>query len=141
MSTNQTLQILHQLKLNGMADAFEQQIQQPETHNLSFEERFSFLVDREALARENRRLARFLKLAKFRHQASVEDIDYRQHRGLQKSQVTSLASCDWIRNSQNLCLTGPTGTGKTYLPAPWEIKPAARGSPSATCACQDFMKS
>jgi DNA replication protein DnaC len=98
-----------------MADGLEQQLSQPETHGLSFEERFGLLVDREVTARDNRRLGRYLRKAKFRDSASIEDIDYRQHRGLQKSQIASLASCDWIRKSQNICITGPTGTGKTYL--------------------------
>jgi DNA replication protein DnaC len=98
-----------------MATAYEQQLSQPNTNDLSFEERFSMLVDCESTARENRKLTRNTSLAKFRIQACLEDIDYRAHRGLQKSQVASLASCEWIQKHQNLCLTGPTGTGKTFL--------------------------
>ena len=74
MLLNQTLDQLHRLRLNGMADAFAQQLQQPDTHALSFEERFSLLVDRELTERENRRLTRLLQLARLKQQACVEDI-------------------------------------------------------------------
>jgi DNA replication protein DnaC len=115
MSIQQTLQTLRGLKLTGMAKAFEQQLSQPSTHDLSFEERFDMLVSSEATTREDRWLSRNLRKAKFRLQACLEDLDYKAHRGLQKSQIASLASCDWIRKHQNLCITGPTGTGKTFL--------------------------
>jgi DNA replication protein DnaC len=115
VSNQQTLLSLRRLRLSGMATAYEQQLSQPNTNDLSFEERFSMLVDCESTARENRKLARNTRLAKFRIQACLEDIDYRVHRGLQKSQVASLASGEWIQKHQNLCVTGPTGTGKTFL--------------------------
>ena len=115
MLKQQTTEQLHALKLTGMLDALEQQQLQPATHDLSFEERFALLVEREVLYRENRRLARLLKAAKLRVHACVEDIDYRHSRGLEKSRMASLVSCDWIRQSHNLCITGPTGCGKTWL--------------------------
>jgi DNA replication protein DnaC len=115
VSTQQTLQTLRSLKLNGMATAYEQQLSLPGMNDLSFEERFDMLVGSESTAREDRRLGRNLRRAKFRLQACLEDLDYRTHRGLQKSQVASLASCDWIHKHQNICITGPTGTGKTFL--------------------------
>ena len=115
MILEQTMQTLRSLKLTGMAEGLERQLEQPDTHNLAFEERFGLLVDCEATARDNRKLTRFLRQAKFRDQACIEDIDYRHHRDLNKSQVASLASSDWIRKQQNLCITGPTGCGKTYL--------------------------
>ena len=115
MLSDQTVSTLRRLKLSGMATAYEQQLAQPSTGDLSFEERFGLLVDSESTARENRRLKRHLLLAKFRLQACLEDLDYRSHRGLQKSQMATLASCDWIGKHQNLCITGPTGTGKTFL--------------------------
>ena len=115
MLNQQTIERLRALKLTGMLDAFEQQQAQPQTHDLSFDERLAMLVECEALHRENRRLARLLKDARLRVQACVEDIDYRHPRGLEKSRMAALAQCDWIRNGHNLCITGPTGCGKTWL--------------------------
>ena len=115
MLKQQTREQLHALKLTGILDALEQQQAQPETHDLAFEERFALLVDREVLYRENRRLARLLKAARLRVDACVEDLDCRHPRGLQKSRMAQLASGDWIRQSLNLCLTGPTGCGKTWI--------------------------
>jgi DNA replication protein DnaC len=115
MLTQQTLQHLRALKLLGMADAFAQQLEQPKTQLLSFEERFALLVDRERTHRDNRRLQRLLRSAHFKQQACVEEIDYQAKRGLVRSQVVSLINCDWIRGRQNLHITGPTGTGKSWL--------------------------
>jgi DNA replication protein DnaC len=110
-----TMEQLRTLKLTGMLDALEQQLVQPQTHDLCFDERLALLVEREVLHRENRRLARLLKAARLRVQACVEDIDYRHPRGLEKSRMAALAGCDWIRQSHNLCITGSTGCGKTWL--------------------------
>lgn len=115
MLTQQTLQHLRALKLTGMADAFLQQLEQPNTQQLSFEERLALLVDRERTHRDNRRLRRLLRSASFKQQACVEEIDYQAKRGLDRSQVVSLINCDWIRARQNLHITGPTGTGKSWL--------------------------
>jgi len=115
MLIEQTKQKLSTLKLTGMLEAFEQQRMQPQTHDLSFEERLGLLVDREMISRENKRLERLLRGAKLRVNACIEDINYRHPRGLDRSQMASLASCDWIKQKLNLCITGATGTGKTWL--------------------------
>ena len=115
MLTQQTIEKLHTLRLTGMIEAFEQQLAQPQTHQLSFEQRLGLLVEREILHRENRRLNRLLRAAKLRLQACVEDIDYRHPRGLERTQMAQLVSCDWIIHHHNLCITGPTGSGKTWL--------------------------
>ena len=116
MLTQQTLDKLHTLRLTGMREAFAQQLEQPATHDLAFEQRLALLVDRELLYRDNRRLTRLLKEAKLRLAAAcIEDIDYRHPRGLQRPQMASLAAGDWLRARHNLAITGPTGTGKTWL--------------------------
>jgi len=102
MLEQHTLDQLRQLRLGGMIDALQQQREQPDTHDLSFEERFAFLVQREVLHRENRRLARLLKDAKLRVNACVENIDYRHPRGLERSRMASLAQLGWLREAQNL---------------------------------------
>ena len=82
---------------------------------LSFEERFGLLVDEEYANREDKRLARLLKSARLRLQACMEDIDYGHRRGLKKTVMASLSTCQWIRGHQNILMTGPTGVGKTYI--------------------------
>jgi DNA replication protein DnaC len=110
-----TLDKLHTLRLPGMAAAFEQQLSQPAVQELSFEERFALLLDQEILYRDTRRLARLLKAARLRVGACVEDIDYRHPRGIDRSFMSTLASCQWIERHQNLAITGPAGSGKTWL--------------------------
>ena len=115
MLSHPTLHTLQILKLFGMAEALEQQLQQPDLQALSFEERLGLLVDREMLSRDNRRLARLLHTAKLKVNACVEDIDYRHPRGLKRAQITPLLTGEWIRTHHNLCFLGATGTGKTWL--------------------------
>lgn len=116
MLTNHTVEKLRQPKLSGMAEAFERQLSQQQAHEeMSFEERFALLVDTEATWRENKRLAQLLKNARLKQTAAVEDINFKHKRGLDKRAMAQLSSCDWIRDKQNLCITGPTGTGKTWL--------------------------
>lgn len=115
MLTQQTLTRLRALKLFGLADAFAQQLEQPPTQALAFEERLALLVEREMTYRENRRLQSLLRAAKLRQSACVEDIDYRHPRGLDRALVSTLSNGDWIRAHHNLHITGPTGTGKSWL--------------------------
>ena len=115
MLNQQTLQSLRALRLPGMADAFAQQLEQPQTQQLSFEERLALMVDRERAHRQNRRLRRLLHSARLKQPACVEEIDYQAKRGLVRSQVAALITCEWIRSHQNLHITGPTGTGKSWL--------------------------
>ena len=111
-----TIQKLKDLKLYGMAEAFKSLIETPESESISFNDRFSLVVDREYLHRENRKQTRLLKNAKLRTtQACVEDIDYEHSRGLDKGVMATLVLCDWIRRKHNLIFTRPTGVGKTFL--------------------------
>ena len=112
---HQTLEKLSQMKLHPMAIAFQKQLEQPSLTGLSFEDRFAMLIDSEWNAREDRKLSKRLKTARLRTNATVEDIDYQHPRGLDKSVIRSLASCQWIRSHQNVIVTGPTGIGKSYL--------------------------
>ena len=115
MLNEQTFDKLYAMKLLGMADGFKEQLEQPSFQDLSFEDRFGMLVDRQWTWKENKRLKRFLKEAKLKLQACVEDIDYKSPRGIEKSVILSLISCDWVRKHQNLLVSGPTGVGKTFL--------------------------
>ena len=115
MLKHPTLDKLHALKLTGMAAALADQSATPDITDLSFEERLGLLVDREMTERDNRRMTSRLRRAKLRHNAILEDLDYRYSRGLDKGLVQSLASCQWVKEHLNALITGPTGVGKTWL--------------------------
>lgn len=114
--TEQILTQLRQLKLSGMASALVSQFEHPGTYEgLSFEERLQLLADNESQDREQRKQQRLLKSAKLKIAANAQDIDYEHPRGLKQSMMASLLQCDWIKKSQNLLITGPCGSGKTYI--------------------------
>jgi len=106
---------MRELKLYGMARALEEQSGSSDYQELTFEERLGLLIDREITDRDNRRLKSRLQKAKLRQQACLEDIDYRHHRGLDKSLLLSLATCQWLRDHLNVLIVGPTGIGKTFI--------------------------
>ena len=115
MLKHPTLDKLHALKLTGMAAALADQSATPDIMELSFEERLGLLVDREMTERDNRRMSSRLRRARLRHNAVLEDLDYRHSRGLDKGLVQSLAGCQWVKEHLNVLITGPTGVGKTWL--------------------------
>jgi DNA replication protein DnaC len=115
MLNQQTIEKLTALKLNGMADNFTLQLQQPKMNGLSFEDRFAMIVDAQWDWKENRRMKRYLRDAKLKLPACVEDIDYKTQRGIDQSVMMRLIAGDWIKNFQNIIITGPTGVGKTFL--------------------------
>jgi DNA replication protein DnaC len=115
MLNEQTFDKLYAMKLLGMAEGFKEQLEQSSSHDLAFDERFGMLVDRQWTWKENNRLKRLLKEAKLKLQASGEDIDYKTPRGIDKSVMMNLLSCNWIRKHQNVLISGPTGVGKTFL--------------------------
>ena len=115
MLLHPTLQSLRGMKLDGMAQALQEQLELGHGKELEFEERFALLVDREVIHRQNKGFDRRLRNAKLKHNASLEDIDYKYPRKLEGSLVRSLASCDWVREHHNLIITGPTGVGKTFV--------------------------
>lgn len=115
MLNHQTMDKLTALRLEGMAQGLEEQRRQPDMSQLDFEERFALLVERQWLWRENRALAARLHYAQLKVDASLEDIDYRHPRGLKRAQIDQLRASQWVAKHHNCLITGPTGSGKTYL--------------------------
>lgn len=115
MLNHPTLDKLEALRFTGMAKALTEQIALPDIESLSFEERLGLLIDREMTEREDRRLKTRLRQAKLKQNACIEDTDYRQPRGLDKSLMLDLSQCQWIKKHLNLLITGPTGAGKTWI--------------------------
>lgn len=111
-----TIEKLHSLRLSVMAQSWEEQDRIPKVGELSFDERFSMLVDAEHLARENRRLSRLLRDANFRiREACIEDVKATPERGLPQAKLRQMAQGAWIGEHLNVLITGPTGVGKSYL--------------------------
>lgn len=115
ISENTTMK-LHMLKLHAMAGEFERQSGVQGTQALSFEERFSMIVDCEFTKRENGRLARLIRNAGFSDpSACVEGIEFGAKRNLDNAMIQRLASCEYIASGKNVHILGATGVGKTYL--------------------------
>ena len=117
MLTHPTLDQLHQLGLNGMAKAFGDIEASGEAAALTHPEWLGLLLDREISHRRDKRLLARLRYARLRHQAAVEDVDYRAARGLDRALFLKLAEGSWIDAHDNLILCGPTGVGKSWLAA------------------------
>ena len=116
MMMNTTLEQLRGLKLNGMAAGLQEQLTQAGMTAMSFEERLALLVDREVYFRNDKRQTRLLKEARLKYpQASIEDLDTRPGRGLERTAVMSLALGNWIDSGHSVLITGPTGAGKSWL--------------------------
>ena len=116
MLTNETISKLNEMHLGTMASHFADQLTDPQFQSLSFEERFSILVDAEWSSRKSNRLAKLIKKAGYSAPgASIEDISFLPERKLDKAQILRLASCSYIQQAQNVIILGATGTGKTYL--------------------------
>jgi DNA replication protein DnaC len=115
MLTHPTLDQLHALGLHGMAKGFKELGNQPEAESLDHAEWLALLLEHEASLRRQKKFEGRARAAKLRQQASVEDVDYRAVRGLDRTLFLKLASCEWIRAKHNLLITGPCGVGKSWL--------------------------
>ena len=116
MNNNQaTINKLQTLRLHGMAEAFRNLLETGKNMKLTLDEAISYLVDSEWDEKHNRRLARLVAAAKFRYNASLEDIDYSLNRKLDKNQVLRLTDCTWVDQGKDIIITGPTGVGKSHI--------------------------
>lgn len=115
MLTHPTIELLHGLGLHGMAKGFRALEQSPEARSLEHAEWLGILLEHEATLRQQKRFDSRIKAARMRYDARVEDVNYRAPRGLDRALFLRLASNDWIRKHRNCLITGPTGSGKTWL--------------------------
>lgn len=127
MLLHPTLEKLTTLRFTGMVAALDEQMQMNSLDDMGFEERLGLLLDREMAVRQTRRMNTRLRKAKLRQDSCIEDIDFRHPRGLDKSLVMRLAGCQWIKEHNNLIITGPTGVGKTYLACAFAQKACRQG--------------
>ena len=116
MFTRQTLlDQLAVLRLSAFREALEEQFASPQYDELPFEERLALLVQHECTRREDNRMRRRIRQARFPQTAWTQDLDFSPERNLSRSLVLQLAQGDWIRRTLNLVITGPTGAGKSFL--------------------------
>jgi DNA replication protein DnaC len=116
MLQQQTLTDLKSLGCHGMANELERQQQSPNVLQLPFDERLALLIAADTQERNQRKFLRMLKAAKLKlPNACIEDIDYRQSRGLDKAYIQSFLSCHWLAQNQYIVITGSTGGGKSYI--------------------------
>ncbi|NPD70241.1 ATP-binding protein (plasmid) [Lichenicola cladoniae] len=115
MLNHPTLDLLTDLGLHGMAKGFRDMADNPEAAALNQAEWLAILLEREVTLRQQKRFESRAKNAKLRHQAAIEDVDYRTPRGLDRTMFLALAGCDWIRQRRHCLLTGPAGIGKSWL--------------------------
>lgn len=115
MLTNSTIDMLRELGLNGMATAFQELDAQSEARGLEHGEWLAILLEREATMRRQKRFEARARTTKLRHDAQIENADFRAARGLDRNLFMNLAGCDWIRKHHSLLITGPAGVGKSWL--------------------------
>ncbi|MER8710536.1 ATP-binding protein, partial [Mesorhizobium sp. M1088] len=107
MLINPTIDMLRELGLTGMASAYQELEMQTEARSLEHGEWLALLLEREATTRRQRRFEARARAAKLRHDAQIENVDFRAARGLDRNLFLKLAACDWIRQRHSLLLIGP----------------------------------
>lgn len=115
MNNEATISKMQKMKLHGMLRAFNQSLEAGMMDKFTTDELLGHLIDAEWDDRHNRRLQRLIKAAKFRYQASLEEIDFKLDRGLDKNLLLRFSSCNWIEKRRDIIITGPTGVGKSFL--------------------------
>ncbi len=115
MNNQATVEKMEEMRLNGMMRAFRACFDAGMQDGFTADEMVAHLIDAEWEDRYNRRLDRLLKNARFRYQASMEQIDYRISRNIDKNKMLRFSSCDWITKGESIIITGATGVGKSYL--------------------------
>ncbi|MNS14275.1 transposase [compost metagenome] len=127
MNTNATIEKMHQMRLSGMKRAYESSFETRNQDTFTNDEFIAWLIESEENHRNNARTERLLKNAKFHYQASVEEISYTEDRNLERNLLTRLSDCSFIDRSENVIITGCTGTGKSFLATALGYQSCIRG--------------
>jgi DNA replication protein DnaC len=115
METTQILERMKQMKLFGMQRYYQGSLDAGHHMNYTADELLTALVEAEWDERQTRKIDRLMRLARFRYKASIEEIAFNEQRNLDKNQILRFAECDFIRQKQNILITGSTGVGKSFL--------------------------
>jgi DNA replication protein DnaC len=141
MSQNQTVTKLNQMKLFGMARAYEMFRTTRHSGNMTDEELISHIVETEWDDRQNKKLQRLIKTAKFRYQACIEDITFTQERNLDKGVFLKLAGCDYLEKKENIIITGATGVGKSHIASALGNEACIKGYKTIYCNIGKLLSS
>jgi len=115
MNYEETFRKMRAMRMLGMHEAFKLSMETKQHQQLASDELIHFLIEAEFEDRQNRKIHRYLKAARFRYQSSIEEVDFTSSRGLDKNQLLRLASCQFLEKQENILITGSTGVGKSYL--------------------------
>lgn len=115
MNNQATLEKMQLMKLPGMLRSFKSIIEAGIGSDMTVDEAVAQLVDAEWDDKHDRKLQRLINSARFRHQASIEQVDFSRHRNLNKNDIARFITCDFVRKGQNILITGPTGSGKSFI--------------------------
>jgi len=115
MNNNATIEKLKQMRIHGMAEAHYGNMQMSHSQEYTIDQYLAMLVDQEWEYRQERKIANLKAKAKFKIQASIRDVDYTHPRELDRNLFDRLATLDFIKKSENIVITGPTGIGKSWL--------------------------
>lgn len=125
MSQTQTLEKLQQMRLFGMQNAWQTALESNSSY--TNDQLINYLVEAEWDDRQNRKVNRYLKAARFRYQASIEEIDFQSPRNLDQNLFLRLADTSFIQKHQVVIITGPTGSGKSFLASALGNQACSRG--------------
>ena len=140
MLTYPLIDQLRGLKLYAMASCLEEQMKMKDILKFSFEDRLGMLVDRETITRSNRQITRRLSKANLKINACMEDIDYKVQRGIDRSLMMGFASCRWVHDHRGIILTGPTGSGKTWIACALAHKACLEGYSTLNKRVPNFLR-
>ena len=130
---------LKQLKLRGMHRSWQALSETKRLHELSFTDGIELLLQAEEEERQNSRFQRLIRSARFRYRASLEELDYDPARGLDKSLISDLATCEYISKGESVLITGKTGSGKSFVSSALGHYACAKGYRVGYFNTQKFM--